>query len=724
MRGKLVVASIWTLGLLFGMLAAIILLVLYSAGSISVGAVFGLTILINLVSWLLSPRITDWIQKFFYKTVYYDQAAFTQSYPQYAAFIADSAQKNNTPFPKIGFINDDNPTAFSYGSGRWNARIVFTQGLFTYLEEDEVKAVLAHELGHIVHRDFIVMSIANTIIQLLYEAYYILARGKKDKDSGRLAIIGWVAYFFYWIGLYIVLYLNRLREYYADEFSAQTNDPEALSRALVKVAYGIMAKEDSASSTRLLESTKTMGIMSLQTAKSAGLAVKVSGMAPDKVAKVMLFDVVSPWAKLAELSATHPLTGKRLRRLDELGQAAGKPPVYNIEAARQLAAIDNRRLWRGFIFGSFMYLLPILSFLLAVVIAVVVSLFFTVNDSFVGGVILIMLPVFLILFVGRVFYRYPSVKSASPADVYSLMTDLYANPVRGKAVQMNGAIVGRGIPGYVFGEDMMLQDNTGLLYLNYEGPFSFISNLVFALKKFKKFLGQSVKARGWFYRSNTQYLQLNYVEGPTGRVKSYPRLWGFVGAVLLAFGLSFLTGVLVASRNTSASGQADSSGSSASTSDNTRFTSSTGDVSNKCYSLKVPPSASLTKSSVCNLYIDNMDFSDTTKSVSASIDVSPQTSPSFDQYVVNWKNSDANLQVQSDDKTTLDGLPAERIMYVFKDAPNYPAVQVYIDASSRIKSKYSLYVISINASSGTQKTSAVINDIINSFKVKQVVFSQ
>jgi len=100
-------------------------------------------------------------------------------------------------------------------TGAFNARIVVTKGLFTYLEPKEIKTVLAHELGHVVHRDFIVMAIASVIIQLFYEIYRISLRvGQRGKKkSGTLFLLaGAIGYVFYIIGIYIVLFLNRIRE--------------------------------------------------------------------------------------------------------------------------------------------------------------------------------------------------------------------------------------------------------------------------------------------------------------------------------------------------------------------------------------------------------------------------------------------------------------------------------------------------------------------------------
>ena len=54
-------------------------------------------------------------------------------------------------YPNMGFINDGAPNAFTYGRTKNDARIVLTHGIFELLDEEEVKAVVAHELGHAVH---------------------------------------------------------------------------------------------------------------------------------------------------------------------------------------------------------------------------------------------------------------------------------------------------------------------------------------------------------------------------------------------------------------------------------------------------------------------------------------------------------------------------------------------------------------------------------------------
>ena len=140
-------------------------------------------------------------------------------------------------------IPDRNPTAFTYGILRANARIVVTDGLFEFLNEEEQRAVVAHELGHIVNRDFIVMTAAGTLVQILYQVYAASMRSGRsgsDKNKGGQALVGLAALAMYYVGIYLLYYLSRTREYLADAFSAERVEARHLASALVKVAYGIV----------------------------------------------------------------------------------------------------------------------------------------------------------------------------------------------------------------------------------------------------------------------------------------------------------------------------------------------------------------------------------------------------------------------------------------------------------------------------------------------------
>ncbi len=544
---KLQIASLFTLILLSGFLLSILLTIAYFFGYINAYSLLILTVVINFVLWLISPWISDFIYKIFYKIQWYDFDEFKKKYPQTATMIKNVCDKYRFKIPKLGIIPDDNPNAFTYGSGRWNARLVATEGIYKYLDVNEANAVYAHELGHIKNQDFIIMTIASTIVQLLYEIYVITVRTeKKDSDSDKkgnaLALIGLISYIFYWIGTYVVLFLSRLREYYADEFAAkETGNPNYLISALIKIAYGIIVNPDDHRSSRLMQSTRSMGITDFKVAKGVGLAYynskKANNFLPFK--KMLTFDLVNPWAFIAELSSTHPLTGKRIRRLSQMEE--NKKPLFDFSDLG--VSIDKNKLYGGF-FKDLMFV--ILPWSLVVLVPFVLFLSFFVS-TFTGQTslfvrlitatnLLTILGIAVGLFIAgkiaSVLYKYSS-KEPEKTTVIDLMSDIYASPVRGHSVKLKGKIIGKGIPGLIYSEDMMLQDETGLMYLNYQSGIPLIGNLIFGLTKVDKMIGQQVTINGWFLRQMFPWVDMNNIETNEGVIKSYVKFWAIISPILL-----------------------------------------------------------------------------------------------------------------------------------------------------------------------------------------------
>lgn len=169
-------------------------------------------------------------------------AKFNYTMPEYLNnFINQICTKYNMKYPKIGFIDDGASNAFTYGRTKNDARIILTRGLFELLNEEEVIAVAGHELGHATHYDMFFMTVAQLVPLVLYRVYETFTESSSnDSDNSNLAIIGLIAYVLYVISQYIVLWLSRTREYYADSFSIEeTRNPNTLAEALVKVGYGL-----------------------------------------------------------------------------------------------------------------------------------------------------------------------------------------------------------------------------------------------------------------------------------------------------------------------------------------------------------------------------------------------------------------------------------------------------------------------------------------------------
>jgi Zn-dependent protease with chaperone function len=523
---KLFFVSTVTLALMLSFVFCIVLVIMLYFKAINLTSAIGFSVVINVLLWLIGPWITDLMQKWFYQTTFYKEDEVKQQYPAVYEIIKKITDEKKFKFPKFGVIADDNPTAFSYGSARYNARVVVTHGIFKYLNDGEVEAVLAHEMGHIVNRDFIVMMVASTLVQILYEIYAVLIRAK-GKNTTTLKIIALASYVLYWVSTYLLYYLSRTRESLADEFSARRTSPQDLSNALIKIAYGIVSAADDAKTTRLLHSTRHMGIVDVKNAKHIGVTSYITHNDPEVLAEVMVFDRVSWWARWVELSSTHPLTGKRIQRLSNLSKELGKAFSYDIDGAIARMKLDYGRLRNDFMIGAFVSILPVVLFF--------VFLFAT---NIVWAAVGLCLG-FAIMYV----YKFPHEKAVE-TTVLEEMRNPYASPMKGKVVILDGKVIGRGVPGYVFSEDMMYQDKTGLIFLDYNSVFWAIGDFFFSIGKIKKLYNVSSTAEGWYFRSMGSMVALRSIKTDKDFVRSHPILWSLVSRIggtliLLVLFLSF-----------------------------------------------------------------------------------------------------------------------------------------------------------------------------------------
>jgi hypothetical protein len=98
---------------------------------------------------------------------------------------------------------------------------------------------------------------------------------------------------------------------------------------------------------------------------------------------------------------------------------------------------------------------------------------------------------------------------------------------------LEGRVIGRGIPGYIFGEDMMYQDKTGIIFLNFSSIFGFIGNLFFSLKKLKTLIGVPSEITGWFYRGMGSMIELKNLKTSDRTINSHPIFWSLLSSVSL-----------------------------------------------------------------------------------------------------------------------------------------------------------------------------------------------
>ncbi len=153
--------------------------------------------------------------------------------------------------PRVGISDSLVPNAFATGRSPNRSVVVVTKGILKQLDEEELEAVLAHELSHVAHRDVTVMTIASFTSILAgfitrSAMWGSMMRDRRDQNTAVvfMAVMA-VSAIVYFISFLLIRSLSRYRELGADRAAALlTGKPSALASALVKISVGMNAIPD------------------------------------------------------------------------------------------------------------------------------------------------------------------------------------------------------------------------------------------------------------------------------------------------------------------------------------------------------------------------------------------------------------------------------------------------------------------------------------------------
>jgi len=189
--------------------------------------------------------------------------------PRLFRLVKEVAYEAGIEMPKVAIVPSNTPNAFATGRNENNAVVAATQGILQTLNDDELKGVLAHEVGHIQNRDMMVMSIAAT----LAGAITFMARMvwfQMMFSRRRINPIFLVAMVLAPIGAIIIkLAISRKREFGADKKGAEiSKNPNALADALEKLDSAnknnpMKSKNTTSSSLFIVNPFKSSGFVKL-----------------------------------------------------------------------------------------------------------------------------------------------------------------------------------------------------------------------------------------------------------------------------------------------------------------------------------------------------------------------------------------------------------------------------------------------------------------------------
>ncbi len=221
--------------------------------------------------------------------------------PTLYEIVRKVSQEANIPMPKVGIVKQAQPNAFATGRGPKKAVVVATTGILDVLTPAELEAVIGHEIGHVVHRDILISSVAATIAGVVsyvgtIALWSTMGSNSRGRSNGGIIPLLAASILVPLGATFVRLGISRSFELNADEYGAKlTRNPGALISALNKIS-----------------SRSNMRTMNGHPAQSSSPST------------ASLW-IVNPFRgnSLVELFSTHPSTQKRVQRLRKIADEIG-----------------------------------------------------------------------------------------------------------------------------------------------------------------------------------------------------------------------------------------------------------------------------------------------------------------------------------------------------------------------------------------------------------------
>jgi heat shock protein HtpX len=268
----------------FGLMAILTLLFIFIGGAL--GGQSGMVIA------LLLAGITNFVSYYFSDKLVL-KAYKAEKLPdnhRVSLMVKELAGKAGMPLPKVYILNQDQPNAFATGRNPKHAAVAVTRGLVNNMNDNELSGVIAHELGHIAHRDILIGTIAATLAGAISYLGYAsrFGMGNRRSNQGGNILFFLLAMILAPLAASLIrMAISRTREYKADHFGARVSgNPLYLSNALAKLENW----------------SKQIPMSGNQASSHMFIVYPFSGKA------------------FSRLFSTHPSTAERIKRLEEMAR--------------------------------------------------------------------------------------------------------------------------------------------------------------------------------------------------------------------------------------------------------------------------------------------------------------------------------------------------------------------------------------------------------------------
>lgn len=179
--------------------------------------------------------------------------------------------------PEVGIYNSPEVNAFATGPSRNNSLVAVSTGLLQQMNTDEVEGVLAHEVAHVANGDMVTMALIQGVINAFVMFFARIAAfalqqalAGNNNDDRPAVSTGWTymlttmvfEVFFSFLGMFVVAYFSRVREFRADKGGAQFAGRHKMVAALRRLQQKVDMIDDSQEGLKAMKISSKKGIMS------------------------------------------------------------------------------------------------------------------------------------------------------------------------------------------------------------------------------------------------------------------------------------------------------------------------------------------------------------------------------------------------------------------------------------------------------------------------------
>jgi heat shock protein HtpX len=196
----------------------------------------GLAVLMNFASYYFSDKIALAT----YSAQPVTETENPEVYRRIGPIVQNLCRRMNLPMPKLYVIPEQSPNAFATGRNPSHSSVAVTAGILQLMNDNEIEGVIAHELGHVLHRDILISSVAATIAAaitfLARMAFFFGPRGRDDDERGNAFAALFMMILAPIAAMLIQMAISRSREFDADAASAKyVGSPYPLINGLQKL---------------------------------------------------------------------------------------------------------------------------------------------------------------------------------------------------------------------------------------------------------------------------------------------------------------------------------------------------------------------------------------------------------------------------------------------------------------------------------------------------------